>query len=97
MRWPWRPVTGNRSRVTSPAPRVSWADPATPGQSIGSGSAVVRGAGGGAEGGEEAGAVCGGGPGVTAAVTVTRVRMRCSVTRGSAGRGSSSVTCPGYV
>ena len=83
--------------MTCPAPRVSWADPATPGHHTGSGSAVVRGAGGGAEGGEEAGAVCGGGPGVMAAVTVTRAKTSCSVTRGSARRTSSSVTCPGYV
>ena len=91
-------MTGRGSRVTCPAPRVSWTGPATPGHHTDSGSVVARGpSGGGAEGGEEAGAVCGGGPGVTERVTVTIVMTSCSVTRGSVTRTSSSVTCPGYV
>ena len=82
--------------MTRPAPRVYWADPATPGHNTAWGSPAARGAGDVAEVGE-AEAVCRGGPGVTARVTVTRVRTSCSVTRGSVTRTSSSVTCPGYV
>ena len=94
--WGWRPVAGWASLVTRPEPRVSLAGPATPGHNTASVSAAARGKGGVAEVGE-AEAVCRGGPGVTARVTVTRVMTSCSVTRGSVTRTSSSVTCPGCV
>ena len=77
--------------MTRLEPRVSLAGPATPGHNTASGSAAARGKGGVAEVGE-AEAVCRGGYGVTARVTVTRVKMSSSVTRGNARRTSTSVT-----